>query len=277
MSDSSYEKRVDDKAIPSKEGEVPVVGEVYEVTDHGADSQLKRQLGSRHISMIGLASSIGMGLWLGSGTSLMNAGPAGIFLGYLLAGTIIWSVSHSIGEMAIMYPLPSAVSSQSPRLYTVSFAARPPANTTVLVRPMDQHLRRSICRIRSGLGLLAFILDHNRQRTTRCRNGPRVLDRRSPNSCLDYNLLARYCGHQRRCREMVCRDRGSGRNNQVRFHLRRHYLWYRSLSWWRTQGRKPASSRRNHGLPILERDTLHQRVQGLSLRDADLYLCLVWL
>ena len=62
--------------------------------------------------MIGLASSIGMGLWLGSGTSLMNAGPAGIFLGYLLAGTIIWSVSHSIGEMAIMYPLPSAVSSQ---------------------------------------------------------------------------------------------------------------------------------------------------------------------
>jgi amino acid transporter len=60
--------------------------------------------------MIGLASSIGMGLWLGSGTSLKNAGPAGIFLGYLLSGTIIWSVSHSIGEMAIMYPLPSAVS-----------------------------------------------------------------------------------------------------------------------------------------------------------------------
>lgn len=49
-----------------------------------------------------------MGLWLGSGTSLQNGGPAGIFIGYLLAGSMIWSVSHSIGEMAVMYPVPSA-------------------------------------------------------------------------------------------------------------------------------------------------------------------------
>ncbi|KAJ5539299.1 hypothetical protein N7513_007631 [Penicillium frequentans] len=108
MSDPSFEKHGDIKGVPSNNAEVAVEGEVYDVTDHGADSQLKRQLGSRHISMIGLASSIGMGLWLGSGTSLMNAGPAGIFIGYLLSGSIIWSVSHSIGEMAIMYPLPSA-------------------------------------------------------------------------------------------------------------------------------------------------------------------------
>jgi amino acid transporter len=111
MSDPSLQKPLDDaKSIPSKSPEDTIIGEVYDVVDHGADSGLKRQLGSRHISMIGLASSIGMGLWLGSGTSLKNAGPAGIFLGYLLSGTIIWSVSHSIGEMAIMYPLPSAVS-----------------------------------------------------------------------------------------------------------------------------------------------------------------------
>jgi len=58
--------------------------------------------------MIALGSSIGMGLWLGSGTSLTNGGPAGIFIGYLLAGSMIWAVSHSIGEMAVMYPLPSA-------------------------------------------------------------------------------------------------------------------------------------------------------------------------
>ena len=100
----------DTKGVPSKDAEETIVGEIYEDGDHGADSGLQRQLGSRHISMIGLASSIGMGLWLGSGTSLKNAGPAGIFLGYILSGTIIWSVSQSIGEMAIMYPLPSAVS-----------------------------------------------------------------------------------------------------------------------------------------------------------------------
>ncbi|KAJ5761750.1 uncharacterized protein N7511_005132 [Penicillium nucicola] len=109
MSDPSFQKSVGEtKNGQDKSTDETIIGEVYDVVDHGADSGLKRQLGSRHISMIGLASSIGMGLWLGSGTSLKNAGPAGIFLGYLLSGTIIWSVSHSIGEMAIMYPLPSA-------------------------------------------------------------------------------------------------------------------------------------------------------------------------
>ncbi|KAF7594575.1 hypothetical protein BBP40_008842 [Aspergillus hancockii] len=76
--------------------------------DHGADTDLQRMLSTRHITMIALGSSIGMGLWLGSGTSLANGGPAAIFIGYLLSGTMIWSVSHSIGEMAVMYPLPSA-------------------------------------------------------------------------------------------------------------------------------------------------------------------------
>lgn len=54
-------------------------GDVYE--DYGADSDLQRRLSSRHISMIALGSSIGMGLWLGSGTSLTEGGPAAIFIG----------------------------------------------------------------------------------------------------------------------------------------------------------------------------------------------------
>lgn len=49
--------------------------------DHGADSELQRRLGSRHITMIALGSSIGMGLWLGSGTSLINGGPAALLIG----------------------------------------------------------------------------------------------------------------------------------------------------------------------------------------------------
>ncbi|KAL5337466.1 amino acid permease/ SLC12A domain-containing protein [Aspergillus crustosus] len=76
--------------------------------DHGADTELQRMLSTRHLTMIALGSSIGMGLWLGSGTSLRNGGPAAIFIGYILAGTMIWSVSHAIGEMAVLYPLPSA-------------------------------------------------------------------------------------------------------------------------------------------------------------------------
>ncbi|OTA67132.1 hypothetical protein K449DRAFT_430314 [Hypoxylon sp. EC38] len=84
-----------------------ITGDIY-YADHGADTELKRSLSTRHLTMIALGSSIGMGLWLGSGLSLASGGPAGIFLGYCLAGSMIWCVSHSIGEMACVYPLPSA-------------------------------------------------------------------------------------------------------------------------------------------------------------------------
>ncbi|KAK5175825.1 uncharacterized protein LTR77_000965 [Saxophila tyrrhenica] len=105
MSDSDVEKKTeypDEKAFDHGHGQVGFVD------DHGADSNLQRRLSTRHITMIALGSSIGMGLWLGSGSSLASGGPAGIFIGYVLSGTMIWAVSHSIGEMAVMYPLPSA-------------------------------------------------------------------------------------------------------------------------------------------------------------------------
>lgn len=85
-----------------------VTGDIVISHDHGAETELKRLLSTRHLTMIALGSSIGMGLWLGSGDSLASGGPASVFLGYLLAGTMIWCVSHSIGEMACLYPLPSA-------------------------------------------------------------------------------------------------------------------------------------------------------------------------
>jgi yeast amino acid transporter len=98
-----------DYSSTDKEGHAGV-GEVspYHQGDYGAETELQRRLSTRHVTMIALGSSIGMGLWLGSGKSLASGGPAGIFIGYILAGSMVWSVSHSIGEMAVMYPLPSA-------------------------------------------------------------------------------------------------------------------------------------------------------------------------
>lgn len=112
MSDSSdVEKTGYGNEKTFDDGRQPRVGSVVSVTqDFGADSELQRRLSTRHITMIALGSSIGMGLWLGSGSSLASGGPASIFIGYILSGTMIWAVSHSIGEMATMYPLPSAVS-----------------------------------------------------------------------------------------------------------------------------------------------------------------------
>ncbi|KAL4788778.1 amino acid permease/ SLC12A domain-containing protein [Aspergillus venezuelensis] len=75
--------------------------------DHGTEIQLHRSLGARHLTMIALGFAIGMGMWLGSGKSLANGGPASLFIGFLISSSMVWSVSHSIGEMAVMYPPPS--------------------------------------------------------------------------------------------------------------------------------------------------------------------------
>lgn len=102
----SSEEYGNEKSVPaSPEHDV---GHGIVTADHGADSELQRRLSTRHITMIALGSSIGMGLWLGSGTSLIDGGPAALLIGYFLSGTMIWAVSQSIGEMAILYPLPSA-------------------------------------------------------------------------------------------------------------------------------------------------------------------------
>lgn len=82
MSDSDGEKpvKVGETFDPKAYGH-PEEGDVVVSVDHGADSELQRLLSTRHITMIALGSSIGMGLWLGSGTSLASGGPAGIFIG----------------------------------------------------------------------------------------------------------------------------------------------------------------------------------------------------
>ncbi|RYO90892.1 hypothetical protein DL764_008372 [Monosporascus ibericus] len=74
-------------------------GDVY-VGDHGVDTELGRLLRNHRVAMIALRSSLGVGLWLGSGTSPTSGGLAGIFLGYLLAESLIWCISHSIGKLA---------------------------------------------------------------------------------------------------------------------------------------------------------------------------------
>jgi amino acid transporter len=96
------------KTIMSSLDKVQTKTEEGEIVDHGADTQLHRSLGTRHLTMVALGSAIGMGMWLGSGTSLLKGGPASLFIGYLISSSILWSVSQCIGEMAVVYPLPSA-------------------------------------------------------------------------------------------------------------------------------------------------------------------------
>ncbi len=68
------------------------------------ESHLKRHLKSRHILLMALGSTIGVGLFLGSGTAIAHAGPS-ILLAYLLAGVVAFIVLRALGEMAVHNPI----------------------------------------------------------------------------------------------------------------------------------------------------------------------------
>ncbi|MGM9471036.1 amino acid permease [Pseudarthrobacter sp. YS3] len=73
-------------------------------TAHPAHTMKTRQL-----TMMGLGSAIGAGLFLGSGAGIQAAGPA-VLISYFVAGTLIILVMWALGEMAAAHPASGAFS-----------------------------------------------------------------------------------------------------------------------------------------------------------------------
>lgn len=65
--------------------------------------QLGRGLKTRHLTMMGLGSAIGAGLFLGTGVGIRAAGPA-VLVAYLIAGIIVVLVMQMLGELAAARP-----------------------------------------------------------------------------------------------------------------------------------------------------------------------------
>ncbi len=72
--------------------------------------QLGRELKTRHLTMMGLGSAIGAGLFLGTGVGIKAAGPV-ILLAYLIAGVAVFFVMQMLGEMAAARPTSAAFAS----------------------------------------------------------------------------------------------------------------------------------------------------------------------
>lgn len=70
---------------------------------HHGPNQLGKGLKTRHLTMMGLGSAIGAGLFLGTGVGIKAAGPA-VLLSYLVAGIIVIFVMQMLGEMAAARP-----------------------------------------------------------------------------------------------------------------------------------------------------------------------------
>jgi len=69
-----------------------------------AEKELKRGLEARHIELIALGGTIGVGLFMGSASTLKWAGPS-VMLAYIVAGIFIFFIMRTMGEMLFLEPI----------------------------------------------------------------------------------------------------------------------------------------------------------------------------
>ncbi|GAV23812.1 amino acid permease [Carboxydothermus pertinax] len=68
------------------------------------EKELTRGLEARHIELIALGGTIGVGLFMGSASTLKWAGPS-VILAYIIAGIFIFIIMRAIGEMLYSEPV----------------------------------------------------------------------------------------------------------------------------------------------------------------------------
>ena len=73
------------------------------------EQSLNRGLRERHIRLMALGSTIGVGLFLGSANAIKVAGPA-ILLSYVVGGIAIFIIMRALGEMAVHQPVAGSFS-----------------------------------------------------------------------------------------------------------------------------------------------------------------------
>lgn len=81
-----------------------------------SDSGLGNGLKTRHLTMMGLGSAIGAGLFLGTGVGIQAAGPA-VLVAYIIAGALVVLVMQMLGEMAAARPASGSFSTYGRMAY----------------------------------------------------------------------------------------------------------------------------------------------------------------
>lgn len=72
-----------------------------------SDTALARSLRSRHIQLIAIGGTIGVGLFLGSAQAIHNAGPA-LLISYLVGGAAAFFIMRALGELLAYRPVAGA-------------------------------------------------------------------------------------------------------------------------------------------------------------------------
>ncbi|EGP8442770.1 amino acid permease [Listeria monocytogenes] len=83
--------------------------------------EIRRDLKTRHLSMIAIGGSIGTGLFLASGNAIHTAGPGGALVAYVAIGIMVYFLMTSLGEMATYMPVSGSFSTYSSRFVDPAF------------------------------------------------------------------------------------------------------------------------------------------------------------
>ncbi|KAJ2082264.1 hypothetical protein H4R24_001710 [Coemansia sp. RSA 988] len=81
-----------------------VAGQASENIQENNEPKLKRKLKGRQMGMIAIGGTIGTGLFIGSGSTLANAGPAGALIAFMVMGSMVFFICTSLGEMSTFIP-----------------------------------------------------------------------------------------------------------------------------------------------------------------------------
>lgn len=84
-------------------------------------TKLKRDLKARHLTMIAIGGSIGTGLFVASGATIAQAGPAGALLSYAVIGIMVYFLMTSLGELAAYLPVSGTFATYGARYVDESF------------------------------------------------------------------------------------------------------------------------------------------------------------
>ncbi|OKL56905.1 hypothetical protein UA08_07858 [Talaromyces atroroseus] len=81
------------------------MGSVSDVTS--GSQALHRKLGGKEVQLFAIGGAIGTSLYVQMAEALPDGGPAGLFIAFLIWGSVMWAVNECFAEMVTYLPVPS--------------------------------------------------------------------------------------------------------------------------------------------------------------------------